>query len=322
MASGKLILFTGKGGVGKTTVSCSTAIHFASKGKKAILVSSDPAHSTDDVLSIKIASTPTQIANNLWAMNIQGEESAKSFGNKLNEHMADMMHNVPGFDSDILTDMAAFPGMDEYFAMEQIYTLMENDDYDVVIFDTAPTGHTLKMLVAPDAIRSFLLRILRMKAKIENIKGFVFRKKSKTDEIVKELEIICERIEEFKKLLRGERTSLNLVSIATEAGYQECARTIKYLQSLGFTVEHILINQIVPDFGNGVWKDSTKNPAVAMVYRQYKLQQPYLANYHKLAALHKTRLVGLTSVPYEPIGIESLLKFASMVWGAKGMRGS
>ena len=168
-----------------------------------------------------------------------------------------------------------------------------------------------------------LLRILRMKAKIENIKGFVFRKKSKTDEMVKELENICERIEEFKLLLRGSKTSLNLVSIPTEAGYQECARTIKYLQSLGFTIEHILINHIIPDFGGDVWKDAIQNPAVAMLYRQYNVQQPYLSNYHTLAELHKTRLVGLTVVPYEPIGIgEGLPKFASMVWGVKGMRGS
>ena len=323
MASGKLIFFTGKGGVGKTTVSCASALHFASQGKKTILVSSDPAHSTDDVLGLKIASTPTQIHNNLWAMNINGEEAAKSFGDKLNAQMADMTHNVPGFDPAILNDMAAFPGMDEYFAMEQIYQLMIEDDYDIVIFDTAPTGHTLKMLIAPDAIRSFLLRILRMKTKIENIKGFVFRKKSQTGEIVKELEGICDRIEEFKLLLRGDKTSLNLVSIPTEAGYQECSRTIKYLQSLGFIVEHILINHIIPDFGGTVWKDATKNPAVAMLYRQYMVQQPYLSNYHALAELHQTRLVGLTAVPYEPIGIsEGLPKFASMVWGVKGMRGS
>ena len=90
--------------------------------------------------------------------------------------------------------------MEEYFGMEMIYTLMTDASYDVVVFDTAPTGHTLKMLTAPDAIRGFILRILRMKAKIENLKGFVFRRKSETAKVVKELEEICERIETFKKM--------------------------------------------------------------------------------------------------------------------------
>ena len=192
-----LILFTGKGGVGKTTVSSATAVHYAANGLKTILVSSDPAHSTDDVLGVKIGSKPTKIAKNLWAMNIHAESKAQDFANTLNRQMSSMMHNVPGFDPDILTDMAAFPGVDEYFAMEEIYALTQQSEYDVVIFDTAPTGHTLKMLVAPDAIRSFILRLLRMKAKFENIKGFVFKKKSETAAIVKDLESMCERIEIF-----------------------------------------------------------------------------------------------------------------------------
>ena len=95
------------------------------------------------------------------------------------------------------------------------------------------------------------------------------------------------------------------------------------MTSLGCPIEHILINHIIPDFGGEIWKDATKNPAVAMMYRQYTVQQPYLSNYHTLAQLHKTRLVGLTVVPYEPIGMnEGLPQFASIVWGAKGMRGS
>ena len=86
-------------------------------------------------------------------------------------------------------------------------------------------------------------------------------------------------------------------------------------------MEHIIVNQIIPDFGGPVWKDATTNPAVAMVYRQYTVQQPYLSQYHTLAAEHKTRLVGLTVTPYEPIGFkDGLPKFAAVVWGPKGMK--
>jgi len=314
-----LILFTGKGGVGKSTISATTAVHHASQGKKTILVSSDPAHSTDDVIGQKIGFSPTEIAENLWGLNINAEKQAKDFLERMNEGMMKLTANVPGFDPEILGDMAGFPGMEEYFGMEMIYTLMTDASYDVVVFDTAPTGHTLKMLTAPDAIRAFILRILRMKAKIENLKGFVFRKKSETAKVVKELEEICDRIETFKKMLRGDDCSINLVSIASEAGYQECFRTIKFLNQIELPVKHILVNQIVPDFGEEVWATVDENPAAAMTHRRYQIQQPYLTQYRSLASEHQVRLVGITHVPFEPMGLPALAKLSTLVWGSKGM---
>lgn len=314
-----LILFTGKGGVGKSTISATTAVHHASQGKKTILVSSDPAHSTDDVIGQKIGFTPTEIGENLWGLNINAEKQAKDFLERMNAGMMKLTANVPGFDPEILGDMAGFPGMEEYFGMEMIYTLMNDASYDVVVFDTAPTGHTLKMLTAPDAIRAFILRILRMKAKIENLKGFVFRKKSETAKVVQELEEICDRIETFKKMLRGNDCSINLVSIASEAGYQECARTIKFLNQIELPVKHILVNQIVPDFGEEVWATVEENPAAAMTYRRYQIQQPYLTQYRSLASESKVRLVGITHVPFEPMGLPALAKLSTLVWGSKGM---
>ena len=314
-----LILFTGKGGVGKSTISATTAVHHASQGKKTILVSSDPAHSTDDVIGQKIGFTPTEIGENLWGLNINAEKQAKDFLERMNAGMMKLTANVPGFDPEILGDMAGFPGMEEYFGMEMIYTLMNDASYDVVVFDTAPTGHTLKMLTAPDAIRAFILRILRMKAKIENLKGFVFRKKSETAKVVKELEEICDRIETFKKMLRGDDCSINLVSIASEAGYQECFRTIKFLNQIELPIKHILVNQIVPDFGEEVWATVDENPAAAMTHRRYQIQQPYLTQYRSLASEHQVRLVGITHVPFEPMGLPALAKLSTLVWGSKGM---
>ena len=269
-----LILFTGKGGVGKSTISATTAIHHAKQGKRTILVSSDPAHSTDDVIGQKIGFTPTKIEENLYAMNINAEKQAKEFLDRMNEGLLSMTKNIPGFDPELLGEMAGFPGMEEYFGMEMIYTLMNDTSYDVVVFDTAPTGHTLKMLTSPDSIKAFILRILRMKAKIENLKGFLFRKKSETAKVVVELEAICERIEEFKTLLRNDESSINLVSIPSEAGYQECARTIKFLNTIELPVKHLLVNNIVPDFGEVVWKTTDENPAAAMTYRRFQIQQP------------------------------------------------
>jgi len=309
-----LYLFTGKGGVGKTTVSSATALNHAGLGKKTLLVSSDPAHSTDDVLQAKVGFSPTRITDNLDAMNINAEAQAKEFMGMINDEVKSMMGNVPGFDPEMFMDMAGFPGMDEYFGMELIHRYMKSEDYEVIVFDTAPTGHTLKMLTAPDAIRSFILRILRMKTKIENIKGFIFRKKSQTEEIVKELEAICERIDDFKKILTSEAVSINLVSIPTEAGFQECSRTLKFLNTINIPVRQIIVNNIVPDFGEEVWATVNENPASALTHRNFTIQQPYIQKYRELVKENKLRLVGLTVVPFEPIGIVPLSKFATVVW--------
>ena len=104
-----LYLFTGKGGVGKTTVSSATALHYAGLGKRTLLVSSDPAHSTDDVLQCKVGNQPTKITDNLDAMNINAETQAKEFMSLINDEVKGMMGNVPGFDPEMFMDMAGFP---------------------------------------------------------------------------------------------------------------------------------------------------------------------------------------------------------------------
>ena len=84
---------------------------------------------------------------------------------------------LPGFDSSMLADLSNFPGMDEAFAMEEMSRLCHSSDYDLIVYDTAPTGHTLKALSAPDYLNTFLLKVLRMKAKIENLKGFFYQER-------------------------------------------------------------------------------------------------------------------------------------------------
>ena len=199
-----LMLFTGKGGVGKSTVAAATALKYAKEGLRTILVSSDPAHSTDDVLGVNVGQgTLVEVITNLWAKNINAEANASVFAQQMQSGMEAMFaKQIPGFDSEILTDMTSFPGMDEFFALDEILRLVQSCDYDVVIFDTAPTGHTLKALNAPAAIRTFLLRILRMKARIDNLKGFLL-KKSEVPQLITNLEAVCDKVERLTLVLRN-----------------------------------------------------------------------------------------------------------------------
>lgn len=309
----KLILFTGKGGVGKSTTSAATAYHYANQGYKTLLVSSDPAHSTEDVVGVFVDSKPTPIRKNLWAMNIQADLKAKEFQEKLMEQMdSTVVKWFPGFDAEILTDWTSFPGMDEVFALEEIMNLVQSVEYDVVVFDTAPTGHTLKALTAPDSFNKFLLRILRMKSRVEGIKS-IFIKKTDTTQLVKILEDATRKIENFKKLLRNKDfVSVNLVSIPTEAGYQECMKTCSFLKKQGFEVNNILVNNIIPNFDEETWKVATQNKAVALLKSEKNNQQPYVQAYHQFTNKENINLIGVSKLPFEPRG-ERLIEFSKFL---------
>lgn len=317
----QMLLFTGKGGVGKSTVSAATALHHAQQGLRTLLVSSDPAHSTDDTLGIRVGfeATPVTGVSNLWAKNLNAESLAGDFFGQIETLMEKSFGTLPGFDSSMLSELSKFPGMDEAFALEEINRLCAGTDYDLIVFDTAPTGHTLKALSAPDYLNTFLLKILRMKAKIENLKGF-FIKKGDTSKLVALMEDFIKRIERLKALLRNpEYVSINLVSIPTEAGYAECARTVRFMDSMKIPVNHIIINQIIPNFGEDVWATATDNPAAALLHNEWQIQQPYLQKFRILSSETSIRIVGMTRLPFEPRG-SRLSEVAETLWNERGIR--
>jgi len=315
----KLILFTGKGGVGKSSVSAATAFYHANQGFKVLLVSSDPAHSTEDVVGKSVGTTPTFIKDNLWAMNISSQKEAEYFLNQIENYFENTVTKwFPGFDTKLLTEWATFPGMDEVFALEKITELTQSIDYDLIVFDTAPTGHTLKALTTPDSMNRFILRIIRMRSKIEKIKT-LFLKKDDTDKMIAFLQNTIDRIERIKTLLKDDRfVSFNLVSIATEAGFQECIKTINFLNANNFSVDNVVINHLVPDFEEDVWEASATNKAVSLIKMEYELQRPYRVKYHQLCEHERINLVGLYKVPFQPMG-ERLNDFSKLIWNENGM---
>ena len=323
-----LLLFTGKGGVGKSTTSASTAVYHASQGLRTILVSTDPAHSTDDVVAIPIGLTLKKIDDNLWVQNLDTTTEAEAFIQRLNSYLSESFgKSLEGFDPEMISETAAFPGMDEYFALEKILGLIEGtevcpDDgkpYDVVVFDTAPTGHTLRALATPEHLKRFILRVMRMRRFLANLKGaFLFKKKE--DPIKQALDDIVDRSDRFMAHLRDSaRVGVYLVSIPTDAGFQECARTVGWLQKgMKIPVAGLIVNQIVPDVGKEYWEESVNNPAVALLRSEFEMQRPYLKHFEDLCATEGVHLVGITRVPYEPRGLERLNAFSQYLWSPGG----
>ena len=315
----QLLLVTGKGGVGKSTCSAAVALHYATEGLKTILISSDPAHSTDDTVGVKITDTPKEIFPNLWAMNINATKAIQERTDKIKAAFAQMFSNIiPNLDPEAM-GMSALPGIDEWGACEVMGRLLRDSEYDLIIFDTAPTGHTLKALTAPDSIKEMLLKVRRMKRKISGklLKGIVFKKG--TDELEELLAESCDEIDLLNGYLRDPAmVSIVLVSIPTEAGFMEFYRTIGFLRSIQLDPKFLIINNIIPDMGEEVWKDRSSNAAVAMVYHEHQNQKPWITRYQQVCAAEEIEIIGTTRLPYEPKGLGEdghLIDFAELLCG-------
>ena len=156
-----------------------------------------------------------------------------------------------------------------------------------------------------------------MKAKLDNLKG-MFIKKSGT-KLISNLEEICNKVERLTENLRDPKfVSINLVSIPSEAGFQECYRTVNFLKKMKIPVGNIIVNNIMPNFGKDEWDLAEKHPAIGLVKREYDNQQPYLQRFRDLAKSEGVQLVGMSRLPFEPRA-EKLIDFSKMLWREGGL---
>ena len=242
--------FSGKGGVGKTSMACATALRF-SKKSKVLLISTDPAHSISDSFETKIGGKIKGIKKNLFAVEIDPQVSLEEYKEKL----LPMLPNPDFFKSlglDMM-DMASTPGVDEIAAFDKFLQFMNSRDYDIIIFDTAPMGHTLRLLSFPDVLESYIGKIIMLKARFENITNLVKRflpfgeeekQKINTKDAIEEIK---KKIQEAKKLLASKQTNYNMVMIPEEMSIIESERAIKIIKDYNIRLGSIIVNRIIPE---------------------------------------------------------------------------
>ncbi|MEA2307770.1 MAG: arsenite/tail-anchored protein-transporting ATPase, partial [Thermoleophilaceae bacterium] len=145
----RTILYTGKGGVGKTSVAAATARRCAAAGLRTVVLSTDPAHSLSDSLEAELGSAPTQCSDNLWGQEVQAQEEMERHWEAVQDWMGDMLVER-GVDRIAADELTVPPGMDELFSLLQIKRHHEDGEYDAIVVDCAPTGETLRLLSFPD----------------------------------------------------------------------------------------------------------------------------------------------------------------------------
>ena len=264
----RLLLFGGKGGVGKTTTSASTAVWLADSGLKVLLVSSDPAHSTSDSLGVELSSEPTPVEGvpGLFGLELNPEAKLSTFMPKLGESLSGMSTSpfaafggLGGmFDQSAKDEMASIkeevdsselvlPGLDEAIAFDELLKHVENPSWDVIVFDTAPTGHTLRFLSLPELIEAWSGRLLRMMRVSGGIRSMLFGRKQ-SEAMKEELERFRRRVLHVRRVLSdSSTTSFTLVTIPERMGVNETLRANASLQEYGLPVTGCLVNRVTPE---------------------------------------------------------------------------
>ncbi|MDM5186813.1 ArsA family ATPase [Bacillus sp. DX4.1] len=262
----RIILYTGKGGVGKTSISAATAIQSAKQGLKTLVMSTDPAHSLGDSFGIKLSSEPQEIRENLWAQEINTiYEMEKGWG-KLQKYIT-LLFTSKAADDITTEELTMFPGMEDLISLLRVLDYYKQKTYDVIIIDCAPTGETLAMLSFPDMLGWWMEKLFPIKRKILKIARPVAQPllgiPLPTDDVMGELTNTLEQLGEMRDILSNrEVTSIRVVVNPEKMVIKEAQRSFTYLNLYDYNVDAIMINRVIPDTVTDsyfqAWKDAQK----------------------------------------------------------------
>ncbi len=299
----RIILYLGKGGVGKTTISAATAIRSAMSGKRTLVVSTDLAHSLADCLNTPLTSEPKELATNLWAQEVNALDEMRRGWSKLQDTMSKMLRQR-GVDSVMAEELALIPGMDEIVSLINIYRNAREGNFDVVVIDAAPTGETVRLLSMPDTFQWYAGRIMNLQSGTLNLARPLIKAFIPSAEILDAVQALSERV----KILREALIDPNISSYRPVVNpermvIKEALRAETYLALFGYPIDAVVCNRVI---SQGNYHD-------AFMQELYKNQEKLRRQIHQTFAP-----LPIWEAPYyshEILGISELGKLADAVFG-------
>lgn len=245
----RIILFTGKGGVGKTTVAASTALKAAKEGKKTLIISTDPAHSLSDALDIQLSPEPTEIATNLYAQEFDVYYSMEKYWNNM-RNLMNTIFRWKGVKNVVAEELSVLPGMEEASAFLWLEKYHSEGTYDVIVIDSAPTGETLTLLSLPQVAKSWMTKAFsRKNLAVKTVtKGVKFFTGVPLDKGLEEMDELFQKLEKIQQVFLDPKVaSIRIVTNPERMVIKEARRAYTYLQLYGYNVDAVVINRILPE---------------------------------------------------------------------------
>jgi arsenite-transporting ATPase len=309
----RVVFFGGKGGVGKTTCSAAFALGAAAAGRRVLLVSTDPAHSTADVFGRRIGAEPAELATDLWAMEIDAEHEAARYVERVKQDIATMFSPTVVQRARRQIDLAAAsPGLSEVALLDRMIDLIAANDtarsrHDLLVFDTAPTGHTMQLLRMPEAMTTWIEALVKHRKALLDIDHAGDEQReaaASADPVLSALERRHQRLVDLRGYVtdRG-RTSFVLVTIPERLAIDETARALDMLRETALDVGGLVVNRVLPDGLGGAFFDARKAQ-----------EQEYLDEIDRRFA--RLRPIVVRQLPRDVHGLDPLRSVAGQLLGS------
>ena len=249
----RLIMIGGKGGVGKTTCASSIALHFSLQGKKTLIISSDPTPSLSDIFEMEIGDLETPIKNtrDLYGIEISSDVVLKKWKDRFGPEIYEVVSSFTSLDYDFVDYIGGAPGIEEEYMLNYILELVESGQYDLVVWDTAPAGHTLRLLHLPQIFLKHLEAAtkfyMNLYSYFEKIRESVKLKKGKRSllEIISGWEDLAEKVVNF--IRDPQKSDFIIVTIPEALGVRQTARIIRDFDEYQLKVNHLIINYVIQE---------------------------------------------------------------------------
>ena len=297
----RVLLFTGKGGVGKTTASAATATLAAGRGLKTLVVSTDPAHSLADTVDMPLGPEPTEIDAGLYGQQIDAQRSFERSWREVQDYLMSVLDRS-GIDPMAAEELTVLPGAEEVLALLEVRRQVTSGTWDLVVVDCAPTAETLRLLALPEALSWYMDRVFPASRRVARaMRPFVRSAPLPQDRVFDAVERLHSDLGEVRALLTAPESTVRLVLTPEAVVVAEARRTLTSLSLYGYRVDGVVANRVFPP-GNDAWRAGW---VAAQAIQLGEVEQSF-------APLPVWRS------PYragEPVGLEELAAFGAEAYG-------
>ena len=301
----RIVLFTGKGGVGKTTAAAGTASLAARGGARTLVLSTDAAHSLADAFDVPVGAEPTRVADRLFVQQVDAQRRFERSWAEIQGYLLSVL-DAAGVDPITAEELTVIPGAEEVLALLELRAQVLSGEWDVVVVDCAPTAETLRLLALPEALGWYMDRVFPAERRVVKALRPVLARAAGVpmpqDTVFDAIERLHRDLDEVRQLLTGSEATVRLVLTPETVVVAEARRSLTSLSLFGYRVDGVVANRVFPSDGADPWRRQ-------WVQAQSAVMDEIRQSFAGLPIWTSSYLPG------EPVGVDALAEFATAAYG-------